>query len=262
MYFVLNALQAVFLALWSAFWISLAGLVSFFNGELPLVMARRCWAPGLIWASLARVRVVASAKLDSSQSYVFVMNHQSMFDIAVAFGFIPKNIRFVGKSELKKVPFIGFFMARTGMVFVDRTNPGQAYQNLEAGARKLKGGASIIAYPEGTRSTDGTIKPFKRGPFITAVKAGVPIVPVVIEGSGSVLPRGGFHLRPGEVRLAIGAPIPTRGRSPDDVAEIMRETRQRMIDLHRSIGGAGAGADAKAAPNPDLHPVSQVVAGR
>jgi 1-acyl-sn-glycerol-3-phosphate acyltransferase len=134
------------------------------------------------------------------------------------------------------------------MVFVDRGNPGQAYQNLEAAARRIKGGISIIAYPEGTRSTDGTIKPFKRGPFVTAIKAGVPVVPVAIEGSGVVLPRGGFRLRPGLIRLRIGEPIATAALEEADVAQLVAQARQRMIELHRSIGGAGARVEATLDP--------------
>src|SRR5262245_21297176 len=96
-WFLLNTAQAVFLAFWSALWISVAGFFSIFSRELPLVFARRAWGPGLIRASLAKVVLEKSAELDPRTGYVFVMNHQSMYDIAVAFTFIPRNLRFVAK---------------------------------------------------------------------------------------------------------------------------------------------------------------------
>lgn len=238
-YWVLNMAQALFLGLWSALWITIAAFVSLFDRELPLVLARRAWAPGLIWASLVEVRLVESATLDPSTAYVFVMNHQSMFDIAVAFRVIPRNLRFVAKRVLRLVPFLGFYMWRTGMVFVDRRNPGQAYERLDEAVARLRQGACFIAYPEGTRSTDGCIKPFKRGPFLTALRAGAPIVPVAIEGSSQVLPRGGFRLRPGVVRVRIGEPIPTAGAPEERVRDLVQAVRSELIRLHHSIGGRG-----------------------
>src|SRR5689334_12185216 len=132
-WFLFNVVQAVFTGTWTALWITLAGIASIFDGELPLVMARRIWGPGLIWAAGGRVVIEGGDSLDPNASYVFLMNHQSMIDIPVAFAVLPKNLRFVAKSVLKYVPFLGFYMWRTGMVFVDRNNPAQAYSSLAAG---------------------------------------------------------------------------------------------------------------------------------
>jgi 1-acyl-sn-glycerol-3-phosphate acyltransferase len=238
-WFLLNAAQAIFLSFWSAFWISTAVLVSIFSRELPLVLARRCWGPGLIWASLAKVTVEFEQPLDQKLPYVFVMNHQSMYDIAVAFAKIPRNLRFVAKRILAYVPFIGLFLWRMGMVMVDRKDPKSAYEKLKAAADKLRGGDCFLAYPEGTRSSDGKILSFKRGSFLTAIQAGAAIVPVAIDGSGKVLPRGGFKLRPGPIRVAIGAPIPTTGMSEDDTELLVEKARDAMIALHVGIGGLG-----------------------
>src|SRR5262249_48885786 len=119
-WFLLNAAQAFFLGFWTVLWISIAGFASIFSREWPLILARRVWATGLIRASLAKVVVEGAEGLDENTPYVFVMNHQSMYDIAVAFAVIPRNLRFVAKRELAFVPFLGFFVWRTGMVFVDR----------------------------------------------------------------------------------------------------------------------------------------------
>jgi 1-acyl-sn-glycerol-3-phosphate acyltransferase len=238
-WFLLNTAQAMFLGFWSVVWISIAGFFSIFSRELPLVLARHAWAPGLIRASLAKVVAENAPKLDPRSGYVFVMNHQSMYDIAVAFAVIPRNLRFVAKRVLLFVPFLGFYLWRTGMVLVDRKKTRDAYSRLGRAAEQLKSGDCFLAYPEGTRSMDGKIHAFKRGAFVTAIQAGAPVVPVAIEGSGQVLPRGGFNLRPDVVRVAIGAPIPTTGLTEADVPALIRRARSEMIALHRALGGLG-----------------------
>lgn len=253
-WFFLNTAQAIFLSFWSAFWISTAVFFSIFSREFPLVLARRCWGPGLIWASLAKVTVEMRAPIDEKLPYVFVMNHQSMYDIAVAFAKIPRNLRFVAKRILAYVPFIGLFLWRMGMVMVDRKDPKSAYEKLKAASEKLKRGDCFLAYPEGTRSSDGKILPFKRGSFVTAIQAGAAIVPVAIDGSGKVLPRGGFKLRPGPIRVVIGAPIPTTGLREEDVEDLVERSRNAMIALHREIGGLG-GDPAPRSAQPALPPV-------
>lgn len=241
----LNVLQALFLMVWSVFWISLAVLATIctLNGELALIMARRCWAPALIWASGARFQVEPLPELDWKTPRIFVLNHESMLDIACAFAAIPSNLRFVAKHSLKYVPFLGWYMWLTGMVFVNRGRRDQAFASLRKAGERIREGATILAFPEGTRSTDGRILPFKKGIFVLALEAGVPIVPVAISGSGKVVPSGSFRLRGGPVRLKMGTPIPTSGRRPEDRDALMAEVRREVIRLHREVGGAGGEAD-------------------
>lgn len=234
-----SALQWLFLASWSVLWISMALVVSIFSRDLPLVMARRGWAPALVWASRARLEFTGAPALDPRGPYVFVMNHQSMLDIALAFMLIPLNLRFIAKRVLKSVPFLGWYMARTRMVFVDRANRRQALASLAQAGRQIREGASIIAYPEGTRSTGGEILPFKKGTFVIAIEAGVPIVPVAVDGSNFVVPRGSLLMHPHRVRVKIGEPIPTAGLTQDDLEILIRRVRDAVIDLHQDIGGAG-----------------------
>jgi 1-acyl-sn-glycerol-3-phosphate acyltransferase len=202
-------------------------------------MARHCWAPALLWAVFSEFEIVEGAKLDPNRAYVFVMNHQSMLDIPVAFAFIPMNIRFVFKKILYWVPFLGWFVWRTKMVPVDRKNPQQAYGSLSTGVRRIRDGVSIIAYPEGTRSTEGEILKFKRGPFVLAQAAGVPVVPVVVVGTGKVLPRSGFKIRPGKVRFQIGEPIETHeyGAGNREADRLRDHTREVMLGMQRSLAG-------------------------
>jgi 1-acyl-sn-glycerol-3-phosphate acyltransferase len=240
-YLLLNVLQALFTALWSAFWISLAlvALCCTLNPDVPLAMARRFWGPGLTWGALVKVVREPLPEVDFGRPHIFVMNHQSMMDIPIAFMTIPVNIRFVAKAVLKYVPFLGWYMWATGMIFVDRSNRERALRSLTAAGERIRSGANILAYPEGTRSRDGRIQPFKKGPFVVALKAGVPIVPVAIHGADRCLPSGGFAVRPGTVRVKLGAPIPTAGLTDADRDALMHRVRDALIDLHRSIGGAG-----------------------
>ena len=121
------------------------------------------------------------------------------------------------------------------MVFVDRSNSTQAVNTLNAAADRVRGGISLLAYPEGTRSRDGSILPFKKGPFVLALQAGVPIVPMAIAGSREVMPANLRPFRPGVVRLAIGAPIPTAGMPMDQRDELVRRTREAVVAMHDSL---------------------------
>lgn len=240
---VVSILQWLAFAAWSFFWMTAAILYGWLtpgrpNG--PLSWARRFWGPGC--AAIARANLVCHPGFEPTPGspYIFMMNHQSMFDIVAAFVLIKINLRFIAKRILKSIPFLGWYMSVTGMVFIDRRNRHAAVQSLDEACRKIREhGISILVYPEGTRSATGQILPFKKGPFVMAIQAGVPIVPVAVEGSGYVLGRDSGRLRPGTVNLKVGEPIETAGLTMADRDALMRRVRDRLIDLHLSIGGKG-----------------------
>jgi 1-acyl-sn-glycerol-3-phosphate acyltransferase len=219
----------------------MALIASVFSAELPLWMARHIWAPPLLFFVFSEFDLIEGPKLDPKRSYLFVMNHQSMLDIPVAFAFIPINIRFLFKKILYWVPFLGWFVWRTKMVPIDRDNPKEAYGSLATGVRRLGEGISIIAYPEGTRSTGGEILKFKRGAFVLAQAAGVPVVPIAIDGTHKVLPRSGFKIRPGRVTFKIGEPIETKefGSTHKEIDRLRARVRNAIIRMHVEIGGQG-----------------------
>jgi 1-acyl-sn-glycerol-3-phosphate acyltransferase len=253
-YLLLNAFQLAFLLFWSALWISLAlvALLVTFNRALPLAMARRFWAPGLLTFAFAKLQRAPLPDFDFAQPHVFVMNHQSMLDIPCAFAGIPANVRFVAKHVLKYVPFLGWYMWATGMIFVNRSDRTQSVKSIaEAGAR-IRGGVNILAFPEGTRSKSGDVLPFKKGAFILAIEAGVPVVPVAISNSGRILPTGTFSIRPGTVRMKIGAPIPTAGRGLDDRDALAKEVREAIIALKRELGDGQDSVPARDSARPGL----------
>ena len=241
-YPVLNIVQALFLGFWSVLWISLAMLVAVLTRkqELALAMARRIWAPPLRWSGQARVDLEPMPDLDWSQPHVFVMNHESMLDIVIAFIVLPVNLRFVAKHILKYVPFLGWYMWSTGMIFVHRGKNGVSMGSLQEAGARVRAGANVLVFPEGTRARGEGFLPFKKGAFVLATAAQIPIVPVAIAGSGRCLPSGGFRARPGTVRVKVGAPIPTAGLGRDDLPDLVDRTRRALSEMHVSIGGRGA----------------------
>jgi 1-acyl-sn-glycerol-3-phosphate acyltransferase len=249
-YPILNVVQWAFLAFWSVLWISLALLVAVLTRrqELALAMARRIWAPPLRWIAQARIEAEPMPDLDWGQPHVFVMNHESMLDIVVAFIVLPVNLRFVAKHVLRYVPFLGWYMWATGMLFVHRGKGGASMGSLQEAGARVRRGANVLVFPEGTRARGTGFLPFKKGAFVLATAAEVPIVPVAIAGSRRCLPADGFRTRPGTVRVKVGAPIPTAGLGRDDLPELIERTRRALSDLHVSIGGEGAGQPGPPAP--------------
>jgi len=214
-----NFVQALYTALWTALWITIALAVSFVAGAAPaLALARRVWAPGLLAGAGARLEVAGLERLDPGSAHLFVANHQSFIDIPVLFRALPVPLHFLAKRELAAVPFLGWYIGAMGMVFVDRRDARQGRDTVSRAARLLASGKSVVAFPEGTRSRDGEFGAFRPGTFGAAVEAGVDVVPVAIVGSGQVLPAGGFRVRPGRIRVLVGAPIATSGTTRRDLA--------------------------------------------
>jgi 1-acyl-sn-glycerol-3-phosphate acyltransferase len=239
---LLNFAQACFLAFWTGLMVSSALLLLclvWSPRRGPLWMARRMWAPPLLAASGAKLDVRGLANLEGLKSAVFVCNHQSMIDIAVAFAALPVSLRFVAKRVLLYVPFIGWYLWGMGMVTVDRSNAKKAIATLNRATALFDQGAFVMTFAEGTRSRDGRVLPFKKGPVMLALQSGVPIVPMAIEGATDVLPSDGFGVRPGTIRVNVGAPVDTSALTDVDRDALTERVRNDVIDLHVAIGGAG-----------------------
>jgi 1-acyl-sn-glycerol-3-phosphate acyltransferase len=162
--------------------------------------------------------------LDPHRSYVFASNHQSIYDIPIVFTALPLQLRIVAKASLGSFPFLGWHLRRTGHLLVDRRNPGAGV--VKKMARLVSGAKSLIVFPEGTRSVDGTVARFKAGMFLVAIDAGLPVVPVSIAGSRHVMLKGRLMTCPGPVTLTVHEPILTAGvgrQGARDLAERVRE---------------------------------------
>ncbi len=236
---LINGLQAVFLFLWTAFWVTIALAVRLVTGgpKLPLTIARKLWLPVALRAVGARLEVESSPHNDFSQPALFVANHRSFYDIPALVGGIPTNLRFLAKKEVRKIPFLGLYAAAMGMVFIDRSDSEASRTSVDLMSELLEDGASMASYPEGTRSRSGELLPFKTGSFVAAIKAGVPVVPVSISGSERVLPPDGFSPRPGLIRVSVGEPIPTTGRDLEDRRALADEARKQVADMLERIEG-------------------------
>ena len=181
------------------------------------------WERSLTWASWVRVRVAGREYLQPGQSYVILSNHQGAFDILALYGFLGREFRWVMKEELRKVPFLGWGCAAIGHIFVDRRNSARAIASLDAAKSHLTGGVSVLLFPEGTRSTDGCLLPFKKGGFNIARQLDLPILPVSITGSNRILPKACLFPRPGTVRIRFHpAIVPS---DVPDTAELIAKVR-------------------------------------
>ncbi len=227
-----NAVQFAFTLAWTAGWIALALAVWALSGgrrRVPLRMASRCWAPGLLWGAGARCEVEGAERVDWSRPYVLVANHESVIDICALFRAVPAPLHFLLKQEMRRVPFVGWYARAMGMVFIPRENRRAAADSLRRSAALVRDGAILCIFPEGTRSRDGVVAPFRPGAFQTALAAGAEVLPVALAGTGAVLPPDGlFRVRPGTIRVRIGTPIPTAGR---DRQALAGEAREQVLAL-------------------------------
>jgi 1-acyl-sn-glycerol-3-phosphate acyltransferase len=212
---------------------------------------RTVWAFAKLQArNLARVCGVEVAvdgleDVATGGPFIFTPNHQSHFDIVALLGFLPGDNRFAAKTELFADPILGPVLRTLGMVPIDRARPVDAIRNLVA----LKHNpCSVVIFPEGTRSVDGTLLPFKKGPFVAAIELGVPVVPVTIRGSAAVMPKGGrLGIYPGRVAVHVERPVPTRGLSYADREELRDRVRALIA---RRLGSWSAPAGTFGPPRP------------
>ncbi len=189
------------------------------------------WAWLLCRANLTRVRVTGREHVRPGQSYIIMSNHQSHFDVLAFYGHWGGQFRWVMKRELRKVPILGAGCEAQGHVFIDRSDREGAIASLRQAASKLLPGASVMIFPEGSRSRDGRLGQLKKGGFMMAYEMGLPILPVTIHGTGRILPSHGSLLLPGSVRITIHEPI--------DPATYGRDGRDRlMADVRAAIASA------------------------
>ncbi len=207
------------------------------NGESFFKVAK-AWATGIMRVSGVRLEVHSEAPLPDGP-VVFAGNHQSQIDILLFFMGLPRWFVFVAKKSIFSYPFLGWAIAAMQYIPVDRGNRAQAIKSLEAAALRVHEGLSVMVFPEGTRSGDGSVLPFKKGPFMLALHAGVPIVPVAIEGSLFVNPKRRWYFSPNTVRILIGAPIPTAGLKEGERDALIGAVRASVIRMHRRLGGLG-----------------------
>jgi 1-acyl-sn-glycerol-3-phosphate acyltransferase len=161
-------------------------------------------------------------------------NHQSNFDIPTVLGALPYQFRWLAKAELFRIPVFGRGMRGAGYISIDRSNRESAFRSLKQAADIIRRGTSVLIFPEGTRSADGKVQPFKKGGFVLAVDAGVPIVPIAIRGTYPIMPKHRLRIQSGPVELEVLNPIET--------SEYTRRTKNELVDrVHRTLTEAQSG---------------------
>ncbi len=168
---------------------------------------------------------------EGRQPVIFIANHASHFDPPLLISTLPSHPVFIAKRELGRVLFLGWVIWLAGFIFIDRGNRVQAQASLVAAAKRIHDGQSVVMFPEGTRSRDGQLLPFKPGSFKLAVEAGVPLIPVAIHGGSGILPKGDWRVQGGPYRMVIGSPLSSEGRDP---AELMAEAHRVLNDHLRA----------------------------
>ncbi len=238
---VLEALRSFIFVTFAILWT----FVSFFLVTIALLFAprgrashwvvRHVWVAGLLGFCRVKVIVTGLENFERNQPYVFVSNHQSHFDILTIFRSTPTNLRFIAKTSLFHIPFFGWYLALAGYIPLDRSNRDRAIRSHDKAAKKIRKGVPIVSFPGGTRSIDGNVQPFKKGAFMLALKAGVPLVPISITGSMNVMPKKSLFIRPGTIRIHYARPIEVSGYSIDDRDRLIADVRDVIVQNKKEL---------------------------
>jgi 1-acyl-sn-glycerol-3-phosphate acyltransferase len=223
---------------WFSLWLGLATLAVF----APITVAALFGSTGNFAFSLSKVwawimltvtgtgcEIRGRDKIKKGQSYIIVTNHQSHFDALALVTTLRIQFRWIAKKELLKIPLFGRALHASRNIFVDRSDKGKSIQSIHAGMKRLPRGVSVLFFSEGTRSPDGNIQEFKKGGFVTAIEQGLPILPVTVNGSRKVLPKGSMVFHPGPIEVVVGDAIETKDYTADRLGELVNKTRDTII---------------------------------
>ncbi len=190
----------------------------------------RIWAGSILDVSGIRAKVRGMANIDPKKTYIFMANHQSNFDIPVLLVYLSVQFRWLAKEELFKIPLFGYAMKRVGYISIDRSDVRSAIKSLKQAAQIIRKGTSVVIFPEGTRSDDGQISGFKKGGFIMALDAQVPIIPIVIHGTRTIMPKKQLRIRPQNVAMEIKSPIETSSYTRKTKDLLMTRVRNSILE--------------------------------
>jgi 1-acyl-sn-glycerol-3-phosphate acyltransferase len=247
-------LAMAFTVVATVFWFSLTLfglLIPGDNGRRWQLFCARSWGGSILWAARCPVYVTrVSDEPPPEGGFLYFANHHSVLDILAFFVALKETpFVFAAKRELFKVPFIGWHLRLAGYVEVDRDNRERAISSFARAAQQIRERGTIVTvYPEGTRSVDGTILPFKKGPFLLALETQVPIVPVATAGAELALRKHTLRLYGHPIQVVIGRRIETAGLTADDRDGLLRRTRLAILDLHRQAGGIASPLEPMIAP--------------
>jgi 1-acyl-sn-glycerol-3-phosphate acyltransferase len=218
-------------------WVIIAALLGVEDREGSIYdHAPRWWAASLVWAAGIKVRLHNEERMRSGSPRIFVSNHVSWFDVLTLAAVLPRY-KFVGKAELFRIPIFGRAARAAGMIAIERENRKSAFESYRLAAERIRAGASVVVFPEGTRGNSYSLRQFKKGPFVLAVAAGVPIVPTIVHGTMEVMRRDSFRVRTGIVDVHFLEPIPASGLTYEDRNRLSRAAWDRMADAMHELYG-------------------------
>jgi len=200
--------------------------------------------PGKIWSqlfcifTLCPVKVTGREKLNKKQSYIFISNHQGIYDIFLVYGYIGQPIKWVMKQSLRKIPFVGLACEAAGFIFVDNSSPKAAAKTIRLAEEKLKKGASIAIFPEGSRTRTGKMGVFKKGAYQMALDLKLPIVPITINGSYDVMPIDSYWINPHKMEMIIHDPIHLDEIPSENIREVALKVRELVNRSQETIASA------------------------
>ena len=191
----------------------------------------RLWAGLIVKAAGIRLRAENTAAVDRKQRYILIANHHSYFDIPCIFLAIPQPIRFMAKISLFKIPIFGWAIGRAGFIPIDRKNRKTAVKSFEKAVDRIRKGNTVVVFPEEGRSRERAMRPFQRGGFLLALRSGLPILPVAIDGTFDVYSAKARWVKPGPVTITVGTPIQTEGLTLRDKDRLLEESRAQITKM-------------------------------
>ncbi len=229
---VFSVLKLLFLVVVTIIWAPLIVLVTVVLGPDRAYRVAQLWCFANLAVFGIRVRATRLAPLDPRRPYVFMSNHRSHIDVLAVVRVLREfQLRWVAKRELTRIPFFGWALRRSGHVIIDRSDPQKAVESLRAARAQMERGISLVIFPEGTRSREGVaLLPLKKGGFMLALETETPIVPIVVRGSRSRLPKGAWRIVGGDVEVVVGAPIPVAGRTREELMARVQDFMLRHLD--------------------------------
>ena len=191
----------------------------------------RLWALLIVKAAGIKLRTENTESVDRKQRYILIANHYSYFDIPCIFVAIPQPIRFMAKISLFKIPIFGWAIGRAGFIPIDRKNRKTAVKSFEKAVDRIRKGNTVVVFPEEGRSRERAMRPFQRGGFLLALRSGLPILPVAIDGTFDVYSARARWVKPGPVTIKVGTPIPTEGLTVRDKDRLLEETHAQITKM-------------------------------
>jgi 1-acyl-sn-glycerol-3-phosphate acyltransferase len=195
----------------------------------------RLWGKTALLANRVRVKIEGMEHLNGQGPYIFMSNHQGYYDIFALLGHLPYQFKWLAKKELFSIPFLGWTMAAAGYIRIDREGTRETVGAMNNAAQRIRDGMSVVIFPEGSRSPDGLIQPFKKGGFTLAIKSGIPIVPIAISGSRDIMPKGKLTAASGEIWIRVDQPIETENFSSKDRESLMKRVRETITKNFKVI---------------------------